>query len=438
MSSSNAPPLDVALNAAISMRKKLAVPTPDLNAPAPSSAPDLFSNDYLSVTTNPKVRERFLARIVKEPRVFGTSGSRLLFGNKSPHVQFEQRMRAFFRWPAALLFNSGYDANLSFLHSVPQPGDAIVFDELMHASTRDGINMSRCRHSQYGFAHNSVASFREVLQKTLVRHPNIAAGKSTVFIAVETLYSMDGDFCPLRQIIETVEELVPKGSAHIMVDEAHTSGLFGDGRGLVPELGLQDRVHSILHTFSKTWGMSGAVFLTTPLVRHYMIGYARPMIYSTSLPYSHLVALNTTWDFVSGPEGQALVPRLRALAAHFESALHAALARAQVPSDLLALRPRAVPADFPAHVFSPVFPVLTRASKALADVLDAGGYALTPIPFPVVPRGEERIRVVVHAGNTEAEIDEFVARICVWAREFAAREEQEKGEPRATGVLARL
>ena len=261
MATTESTPLSSAMQTALAVRKKLTVPTPDLIQPAPSSAADLFSNDYLSVTTNPTVRQMFLERIVKEPLVFGSAGSRLLTGNKSSHVKFEERMRAYFEWPAALLFNSGYDANLSFFHAVPQDGDAIIFDELVHASIRDGISASRCRNTQYPFKHNSVASFREAVARVLAAHPNIAAGKGTVFIAVETLYSMDGDFCPLKQVIEATEELVPKGSYHIMVDEAHTSGLFGNGRGLVPELGLKDRVQSVVHTFSKVWGMSGGMCL---------------------------------------------------------------------------------------------------------------------------------------------------------------------------------
>ncbi|KAH9940164.1 PLP-dependent transferase [Epithele typhae] len=441
MASSSTSHLNAALAGAISARKKMLVPTPDLLAPAPTAAADFFSSDYLSVVTNPKPRAMFLERISKEPIVLGSAGSRVLFGNNSSHVALEERLRAFFGAETALLFNSGYDANLSFFHSVPQDGDAIVFDQLAHASIRDGMNMSRCRNAQYPFKHNSVASFREVLQRTLVSHPRIAEGRGTMFIAVETLYSMDGDFCPLRQIVETVEELVPKGCAHIMVDEAHSSGLYGDRRrGLVIELGLQDRVHSVLHAFSKAWGMAGAVILTSAVVRQYLIGYSRPFIYSTSLPFAQTAGINTCIDFLSGPDGDELVNHLRKLCTYFEHALTVAFR--DVPSDLLSLRHRSIPSDYPESVFSPLFPILTRAPKPLGDFLTNLGYALTPIMFPAVPKGEERLRVILHAGNTEADVDQFIARLLAWAALFQAQEREQlqlKKASRAQGAIqARL
>ena len=227
--------------------------------PVPPS--DFHSNDYLSLTTNPRLRDAFLRRPIQGPATLG-SGSRVHATDnvQHSHAAFEERMRDFFHADAALLFPSSHDATLAFWHSVPKDGDAVIFDELVNKSIRAGIAASPCRERQYAFRHSSVASLRESIARVLRDQPSIAAGQSTLFLAVESLYSMDGDLAPLRDIVQTIEQLVPKGAAHIVVDEAHTTGLLGrDGRGLVSALGLEKRVNSVLHAFSKAWGLSGGI-----------------------------------------------------------------------------------------------------------------------------------------------------------------------------------
>ncbi|KAI0788135.1 pyridoxal phosphate-dependent transferase [Fomes fomentarius] len=243
---------------------------------------------------------------------------------------------------------------------------------------------------------------------------------------------MDGDYAPLRQIFDAAEELIPKGSAHLMVDEAHTSGIFGpDGRGLVFELGLETRVHTVLHTFSKTWGMSGSIMMTSPLVRNYMLLYGRPMLYS--LPHSHVCALNTTFDYVTGPDGVLLRERLRKLCNYFGQILETALRH--VPPDLLSLCTRDIPVDYPSKVFSPIFPLISHSPRSLEDFLRPFGYAVTAIPYPTVPRGEERIRVVLHASNTEEELDQFVTRVLQWVTSVMdAAERRNEGGAAATAA----
>ncbi|KAI0749973.1 PLP-dependent transferase [Daedaleopsis nitida] len=427
-------PLEIAIEKAFVKRRQLNVGCPDFRTPMPTNAADLFSNDYLSVTTEPRVRDAYLQNLQKLPLVIGSAGSRLLTGNTSTHTQFEERAREYWGGlpgcsaTAACLFNSGYDGNLAFFGTVPQKGDAVVFDELVHASIRDGLHASphlKTAGALYPFKHNSVESFRERVQHALKRHPNIAAGKGTLFIAVETLYSMDGDYAPLRQIFDASDELIPKGCAHILVDEAHTSGLYGpDGRGLLFDLGLQGRVQSVIHTFSKVWGMSGSILMTSPLIRHYIVLYARPMMYSTSLPHSHVCALDTTFDFVTGPDGVELRQRLRKLCAYFTQILQHSLRN--VPASLLHLREQSVPEDYPSHVFSPIFPLISHSPKMLEDFLRPYGYGVTAIPYPTVPRGEERIRVVLHAHNTEEELDMFVTRVMQWVALMMAAEKKRK------------
>ena len=231
-----------------------------LDDPLPSHAPDFFSNDYLSLSTDPSLRDIFLRQVQEAApaRLFGSTGSRLTTGNSLEFNALETAFKHFFGAPSALLFSSGFNANSAFLSTVPQKSDVIICDELIHASCLWGIRGSS--RGSYRFAHNSVASFEQRLRGVLQKHPQIVQGISTVFVVVESLYSMDGDFCPLTEIVELVETLVPAGHAHIVVDEAHTSGICGpNGTGYVSYLGLNDRVHTKVHTFGKGWGFHGGM-----------------------------------------------------------------------------------------------------------------------------------------------------------------------------------
>ncbi|KAI0788128.1 PLP-dependent transferase [Fomes fomentarius] len=412
-------PLHIALESAIAAREDQGISVSDPQQELPNSGPDLFSSDYLSVTTISEVRQTFLERLAKEPLVFRSPSSHPLAETKNAHAEFEQRMATFFRADSALLLNSGYHANVAFWRSVPQNGDAIVFDEFVHASVRDGVAASRCSQAAYTFSHNSVSSLRERIALVLQTHPKIAAGNGTVFFAVETLYSMDGDFAPLRDIVQAVEDLVPRGCAHIVVDESHTTGLLGpDGRGLVVALGLEKQVGSVVHSFSKVWGMSGAVFLTSALIRQYLIDHGGPVIQSTALPLAHLCALNTTIDYVTSLVGAELRERLHLLVEYFDIALARRLK--DVSKDRLCLGSRAVPSDFPKDVFSPLFPLLSQSSKSLCDFLKKMGYAAAVSQDAIVPQGKEHIQVVIHAGNTKEELDEFISRLLQWVEMIEA------------------
>ena len=259
--SSDSGPLANALKRAIASRQKRSIPTLDLLEETPLTAPDLFSNDYLSLTRDPALRAAALKRLSEADLILGSGGSRVLNGNASAHVAFETRMKRSFGAPAALLCNAGYDANVAFWRSVPQTGDAIVFDEFVHASCRDGMAECRAKDALYPFKHNSVDSFRDCLLRVLRAHPAIAEGRATVFITLESLYSMDGDFAPIRQIVQVTDDLVPRDCRHIMIDEAHSTGVYGpQGRGLVDALGLTGQIDTVLHTFGKARAANGGTY----------------------------------------------------------------------------------------------------------------------------------------------------------------------------------
>ena len=240
---------------------------------ASSDPIDFSSNDYLSLASSHELRSRFMAALEKHTslhpstRGLGSGGSRLLDGDSPMHATLEKNLETFFGAPAALLFNSGYDANVGFFSSVPQAGDAIVHDALIHASVHDGMRASRVHPSmRRGFKHNSLKDFQAHIVELLETSSDIREGISCVFIVVESLYSMDGDFAPLGEIVSLVQEYFPLQNAHIIVDEAHATGIYGkNGRGLASLLGLEDRILARLHTFGKALGTGGGPLILQTL-----------------------------------------------------------------------------------------------------------------------------------------------------------------------------
>jgi 8-amino-7-oxononanoate synthase len=309
-----------------------------LPPPADTNLVDFSSNDYLSLSNSSELRTRFLKKLASAKQVLGSGGSRLLI-NGSAHVDLEARLRIFFNQstgaptPAspsppisdALLFNSGFDANVGFFACVPQPGDFIVYDEYIHASVHDGMRTSRARSTP--FRHNSLKGLEKVLLSLKGERPELIDGKSSVFIAVESLYSMDGTISPLPDIIQLAESAFPNDNAYVFVDEAHSTGIYGSGgRGIVNMLGLQDRIFARLHTFGKALAGTGgvlvcpsvvepvlkseiAVLLIPPLVKQYLINYARTLIYTTSLNYANIISVNCSFDILeSGGAEEVLAP----------------------------------------------------------------------------------------------------------------------------------
>ena len=227
--------------------------------PPPDSLPvDFSSNDYLSLSTSPLLRARVLAALHSSPSILGSGGSRLLVHNHA-HIALESRLARTFRSPAALLFNSGFDANAGFFACVPQSGDALLHDEAIHASVHDGARASRiAAHMRRSFAHNDVYALRTALCALRDEYAALREGKNSVFVAVESVYSMDGTVAPLRAIVDTTKKVFPAGNAYLVVDEAHATGLYGPGgRGMVAQLGLEDCVLARLHTFGKALAASG-------------------------------------------------------------------------------------------------------------------------------------------------------------------------------------
>lgn len=237
---------------------------------AAPDAVDFSSNGYLSLSTNPQVKQKYTELLQSHSTLaLGSGGSRLLDGNSIFAEQLERDVATFHGAPAGLLFNSGFEANTGLFSCMANDGDVVIYDEYIHASVHDGLKLSRA--AKLPFRHNTVwdatatslsslASLEAVLEK-LLRSKSGAdynTGTKNVFIAVEGVYSMDGDAAPMLDIVQCVKRKLPHGNGLIIVDEAHSTGIMGkSGRGLVCQLGLEDEIWARVHTFGKAMGCSG-------------------------------------------------------------------------------------------------------------------------------------------------------------------------------------
>ncbi|KAF2405072.1 PLP-dependent transferase [Trichodelitschia bisporula] len=403
-----APGLETALHARL--QKRLKNSTLRRLTTAPTGSIDFSSNDFLSLSTSPLLRETFLSELAAHPTFpLGSGGSRLLDGNSPYALALESTIATFHRAPAALLFNSGFDANAGVFACVPQPGDVIVHDALIHASVHDGMRLSRASKT-LPFAHNDVDDLERILTSLLASHPGLASGQTNGFIALESVYSMDGDIAPLAAITTLTSTLFPHRNAHIILDEAHGTGVLGpQGRGLVCALGLENRIFARLHTFGKALAAGGAAVLCSPLVREYLVNYARPLIYTTFMPFPSLAGVRAAYGLLESGATKPLVKHLTALTAYMHALLLGLLGRYKQYPNLA--RTLSVAADPPP---SPIFSLQTEHPRSLAAWCQEGGFVVRAVVPPTVPT--RRVRVCLHAGNSREEVEALVASIEEWVK----------------------
>lgn len=424
------------LAAALSSREKRHIRRrlPASDSPVLPSA-DFTSNDYLSLATSSTLRTAFQNALSTAPQILGSGGSRLLVPTPA-HVALESRLERFFGAEKALLFNSGFDANVAFFSAIPQPGDVILYDEHIHASVHDGMGASRIDSPNLiKFSHNSVAALKRSLRKLLYERDDLRDGRASAFIAVESLYSMDGTFAPLHEIVNCVEELLPKRNGYVIVDEAHATGIYGpQGRGMVAALGLEGRVLARLHTFGKALAGSGAAILTTELIRDYLLNYARPLIYTTTLTYANIIAVECAFDMLENGSAEVLALHLLDLSKYFLELLSPRLQSA--PPELLCLPTHLrvgdqkdsenTPSDPSFPPPTPIIPLLTPHPHSLAAHLASLPQPLftKAITWPTVPVGTSRVRVCLHAGHTRDDVKKLVDGIVDWVQAWLAREKE--------------
>jgi 8-amino-7-oxononanoate synthase len=361
----------------------------------PDGKADFCSNDYLGVVTR-----GLLAGAVGEAEAHGSGGSRLLAGNYALIEAVEKTIAAFHASEAGLIYNSGYDANLGVLSCVPQRGDVVLYDALSHASIRDGIRLSFAR--AYAFAHNDPADLeRRLIAATgeLDVTPTAARGEpgpapgaegktgdaANLFVVTESVFSMDGDQAPLAEMAAVCRRY----GARLIVDEAHATGVVGQkGEGLVQALALEDDCFARIHTFGKAVGCHGAIVLGSGLLRDFLINFSRSFIYTTALPPANIRALDAAYTLL--PQLNAEREWLHQLIDRFRSA--------GIGFERLDSR-------------TPIQVVVVPGNaevKAVAERLQAAGLDIRPILSPTVERGRERLRVVLHAFNTDEELDRLI------------------------------
>lgn len=328
----------------------------------PDGSIDFFSNDYLGLA-------QLKGENFKQTQHQGSTGSRLLSGNSNLAMKAEKSVAAFFESPSALVFNSGYNANLALMSTIPQRGDTIIYDEFVHASIRDGIRLSHAK--AISFKHNDLFDFSKKIKKT----------DGSIYIVIESLYSMDGDMAPLKGIIEIAE----RHNAFVIVDEAHAAGVFGwEGRGIVHGRELIEKVFARVITFGKAYGFHGAAVLGSHDLINYLINFARPFIYTTALPINDYQEIENNINLSDIRERQL---KLHENIAYFRAGL-----KLKTPSEI----------NSPIQVFQ--FDTREELIR-MRLTLSSNGIYTKPIFAPTVPEGKERIRLCIHSFNTFSEID---------------------------------
>ncbi len=332
---------------------------------------DFYSNDYLGFAQSQSHKEKIQQVLNSHPTYkTGSTGSRLISGNYRYTEELEQKIASFHHAEAALIFNSGYDANVGLLSCIAQRGDTIICDELIHASIIDGARLSLA--NKYTFSHNNLSALESKLKTSSGR----------VFIVTESVFSMDGDCAPLVEICDLAE----KFNASVIVDEAHALGVFGShGEGLAQHLKLQDRIFARVYTFGKGLGCHGAAILGSALLKQYLINFARSFIYTTALPFHSLACIEVGYQALeTSSEIETLQDNIK-LFTHL-----AAQQQVNLISSTSAIQSKLVTGN--------------TACKAFATHLQQQGFNAKAILSPTVPTGKERIRISLHAHNTKAEI----------------------------------
>lgn len=336
----------------------------------PEGKVDFCSNDYLGLASKLSAGDKLPGTLQH-----GSTGSRLLAGNYPLIEETEKMIAHFHQSEAALFFNSGYAANTGLLSCVPQKGDVIIYDYLSHASIRDGIRLSFAQ--SYSFAHNDLQDLEKKLQFAAD-----ANNKGNVFVVTESVFSMDGDIAPLNEIAALCENY----KAHLIVDEAHATGVIGEkGEGLVQHLQLHIKVLARVHTFGKALGCHGAVIVGSRLLIDYLINFARSFIYTTSLPEISVAAIKKSYELF--PFMHAERNQLQQLVQQFQSAkLKYEIIKSNTPIQAVL-----IPGN--------------DAVKTIADRLQQNKLDVRPILYPTVPKGSERLRVVLHSFNNSEELN---------------------------------
>jgi 8-amino-7-oxononanoate synthase len=335
---------------------------------------DFTSNDYLGLAQHPALRGAVVDALGAGAPA-GSAGSRLLRGHRPEHAELESFAAGFFGAERALYFSTGFLANFALFTTLTHRHDAIVFDEFVHASVKEGVHAAHASHIKV--SHSDVGAFEDAIVRAR------RAGARDVWIAVESVYSMDGDVAPVHDL----HALAHAHDAVLIVDEAHASGIFGPtGRGFTE--GRYDERLITLHTCGKALGVAGGLLCGPAMAMEYLINAARPFIYSTAPPPYVAAAVGRALRLVDEEPWRR--DRLRQLASFAGRRLAEALGGAA------------------ARTGTQIIPVILGEEShavAAAEALQRDGFDVRAIRPPTVPAGTSRLRVSISVDRTEAEIE---------------------------------
>jgi 8-amino-7-oxononanoate synthase len=337
---------------------------------------DFYSNDYLSIAKNNNIS---IAN-PEEPNYYGSSGSRLISGNYSFIEKIETEIAEFHNSPSALLYQSGYIANLGLISCIAQKNDTIIYDALIHASIRDSIKLSNAK--SFSFKHNDIIDLEKKIKKS----------EGNIFVIIESVYSMDGDFGNIDDILAITKQ----HEAHLIIDEAHSVGLFGkNGQGITGEKNIINDVFAIIVTFGKSFGLHGAAILSSEKTKQYLINFSRPFIYTTGISKHEAFLIQERYKQIKEAEK----------------------ARIKLFENIKYYRDQISKINFQLNFSlnnSPIQYILIGnidQTKKIASELNFHKILVKPILSPTVPKGKERIRICLHQHNTKKEIDLLIQLI---------------------------
>lgn len=329
-------------------------------------ATDFFSNDYLGMAQDQDFHAEVLQAIQEDPTLIGGStGSRLISGHSQVAFETEAFLARTHQTESALLFPSGYIANLSLFSCLPQKGETVIVDEYIHRSVHDGCMMSTA--TKWKFKHNNLQDLEDKLKRT----------QGICYVAIESLYSMEGDFAPLKEITNLTE----KYGASLIVDEAHAFGVFG--YGLVHRLGLQNNVFATLITYGKAMGSHGSAVLCKHIVKSYLINFGSPFIYSTAPTDLTWMQLKMGYQYILNHP--SLADQLQQNIQFFRSQGLPILSAKESPIQALAVKNN-------------------EQLLQLRDVLLHKGLQTYAVFSPTVRLGQELLRICLHTFNTKEDI----------------------------------
>ncbi|HDX1086570.1 8-amino-7-oxononanoate synthase [Pasteurella multocida] len=341
---------------------------------------NMSSNDYLGLANNEALRQAFFTQYQDQLPALTSSSSRLLTGSFPIYDELESLMAQAFGRESALLFNSGYHANIGILPALADKKTLIVADKLVHASMIDGIRLAQCEFVR--FRHHDYVHLEQILQKNDRTFERI-------IVVTESVFSMDGDCADLTQLV-ALKQRYPQ--VMLYVDEAHAIGVLGEkGLGLAEQQGCINQIDILVGTFGKALGSMGAYVICDQVIRDYLVNKMRPLIFSTALP-----PFNVAWThfvFQQLPHLQAERAHLAQLSQHLRQAI-VDIFQVPMPSE------------------SCIVPYIlgdNELTVRTAQRLQQQGYYCLPIRPPTVPRGTSRIRFSLTADMQVAEVEQFIA-----------------------------